>query len=165
MAHFAKLDENNLVLSVQVVTNANILKDGVEDEATGIAFLESITGWSNWKQTSYNTRKNKHYDSENNLSADQSKAFRGNSASAGFNYDPVNNIFIEQKPYNSWTLDTANAEWVAPIAMPAEEHWDLNDSRLDIRWDEAAQNWVGFDGSIPPVQIATWNLATSSWDT
>ena len=61
MAHFAELDENNVVLQVIVVSNDAI--DPNDEEATGIAFLTSLYGHSNWKQTSIhgNIRKNWAY--------------------------------------------------------------------------------------------------------
>ena len=56
MAHFAQLDENNIVIQVTVVSN-----DDAPDEATGIAFCKAIYGSdTNWKQTSYNSRGNRH---------------------------------------------------------------------------------------------------------
>lgn len=76
MAHFAELDENNVVLRVIVVDNENLLKDGVEDEATGIAYIIGVLGGGNWKQTSYNNN------------------FRGVYAGIGFTYDEENDIFI-----------------------------------------------------------------------
>ena len=60
MAHFAKLSETNEVLGVEVVSDANTTNDSdVEDEATGVAFLTNIHGWSLWKKCSYNTRNGK----------------------------------------------------------------------------------------------------------
>ena len=55
MAHFAKISESNLVLSIEVVADADTSKDGVEDEATGVAFLQNLHGWSLWAKCSYNT--------------------------------------------------------------------------------------------------------------
>jgi hypothetical protein len=71
MAHFAELDETNVVLRVIVVNNAELLdSDGVEQEALGQAFCTNLLG-GNWKQTSY------------------SAAFRKNFAGVGFTYNPV----------------------------------------------------------------------------
>lgn len=75
MAHFAELDENNVVLRVIVVHNNELLDaDGVEQEALGQAFCTNLLG-GNWKQTSYNGN------------------FRKNYAGIGFTYDPVLNEF------------------------------------------------------------------------
>ena len=79
MAHFAKLDENNIVLEVNVVNN-NVL-DINNEELSGIAFLtEWSGGYSNWKQASYNG------------------SFRKNFAGIGFTYDPIRDAFIPPMP-------------------------------------------------------------------
>jgi hypothetical protein len=78
MAHFAKLDENNFVLEVNVVDNDAL--DPLDEEGSGIAFLtEWSGGYSNWKQTSYNRNIRKNY------------------AGIGFTYDPVRDAFIPPK--------------------------------------------------------------------
>jgi hypothetical protein len=113
MAHFAKLDENNLVIGVSVVANAAL--DSNDEEASGIVFL---TEWSgqvfNWKQTSYNGNIRKQY------------------AGIGFSYDPVADVFIAPQPYPSWSLDE-NFDWQAPTPQPEEGKW---------YWDEATLTWV-----------------------
>ena len=76
MAHFAELDENNVVLRVIVVHNNELLDaDGVEQEALGQAFCTNLLG-GNWKQTSYNG------------------TFRKNFAGLGYTYDPVLDEFV-----------------------------------------------------------------------
>lgn len=60
MAHFAKLDENNTVTQVIVVNNNELLVDGVEVEAKGTEFCQSLFG-GKWVQTSYNGTFRKHY--------------------------------------------------------------------------------------------------------
>ena len=117
MAHFAKLDENNVVLEVHVVHNNELLdENGIEQEQKGIDFL---INWSNgylaWKQTSYNG------------------SFRKNYAGIGYTYDAQHDAFIPPKPFPSWLLN-ADAQWEAPIAMPV-------DGKM-YQWDEATTNWV-----------------------
>ena len=56
MAHFAKLDTDNTVLGVHVVADNDCLKDGVEDEATGISFLNNVHGWEKMETNFYNAR-------------------------------------------------------------------------------------------------------------
>lgn len=75
MAHFAKLDNNNTVISVHVVNNDVITVDGFESEQTGIDFLTVLHGHSNWKQTSYNGN------------------FRGKYAALGDIYDESLDVF------------------------------------------------------------------------
>jgi hypothetical protein len=76
MAHFAKLNENDIVTAVIVVDNAWLLKDGVEDEATGIAVLQAWSGHPYWAQTSYNA------------------TIRARYAGVGYTFDRVNNVFV-----------------------------------------------------------------------
>ena len=100
MAHFAKLDENNVVLEVNVVNN-DVL-DLENEEASGVTFLtEWSSGYSNWKQTSYNG------------------SFRKNYAGVGFIYDSVRDAFIPPKPYNSWVLNEDTCNWEAPTPHPS----------------------------------------------
>jgi hypothetical protein len=118
MAHFAELDENNVVLRVIVVHN-NELLDGEESESEqlGIDFCVAHFGGS-WIQTSYNANFRKHY------------------ASAGFTYDPIADVFIQPQPYPSWTLDS-NHDWQAPTPLPVhtpgEFSWTWNEETL--AWD------------------------------
>lgn len=76
MAHFAKLDDNNIVLAVHVVNNDVITVNGVESEQAGIDFLTDLHGHSKWKQTSYNS------------------SFRGKYAAIGNKYDETTDTFI-----------------------------------------------------------------------
>jgi len=135
MATFAKLDENNIVLDVTRVGDSDTALNGVENEATGIAFLTNLTGYSNWKQTSYNTATNKYYNPDGTLADDQTKAFRGNYAVIGGSWDTTNNIFVAAKPFPSWTLNVTTAQWDPPVAFP--------DSDGNFTWDENNQHWVG----------------------
>ena len=110
MAHFAKLDENNIVLEVNVVNNDTL--DASNEEASGIAFLtEWSGGYSNWKQTSYNGNFRKQY------------------ASLGYTYDADADVFISIKPYPSWSLDE-NYDWQPPTSKPTEGFWQWNESTL-----------------------------------
>ena len=85
MAYFAKITENNEVLTVLNLADTDMQdENGVETESIGQAYLEKHNNWpaAMWIQTSYNTRANKYY-TDNVLSEDQSKAFRGNLAMPG----------------------------------------------------------------------------------
>jgi hypothetical protein len=115
MAHFAKLNENNIVLEVIVIRNAAL--DSSNEEVSGIAFLTKWSGgYSNWKQTSYNSNIRKNY------------------AGIGFTYDPARDAFIAPKPFNSWVLDEATCRWQAPTPMPVDDKF--------YRWDEDTTAWV-----------------------
>lgn len=77
MAHFAQLDEDNVVTQVIVVHNNELLENGVESEAKGIAFCQSLFGAdTRWVQTSYNGN------------------FRGVYAGIGYTYNAENNVFV-----------------------------------------------------------------------
>ena len=103
MAHFAKLDENNVVIFVTVGRQED---DGKEQE------LYERTG-DVYRQTSYNTRGGVHYNPETGEpSADQSKAFRKNYAGLGFTYDEQRDAFIPPKPEEGeWVLNEETCLW------------------------------------------------------
>ena len=128
MAHFAKLDANNVVIFVTVGRD-----EDWEEE------LFARTG-DVYKQTSYNTRGGVHYQSDGTPSADQSKAFRKNYAGLGYTYDAGRNAFIPPKPFNSWVLDEQTCLWNAPVAMPADAGTGEPPKRYT--WDEATTSWV-----------------------
>ena len=116
MAHFAELDENNVVLRVIVVANKDTADaNGNESESIGVAFCQRLLG-GNWKQTSYNGN------------------FRKNYAGIGYTYDASIDAFVPPKPYPSWVLNNDTAQWEAPVPMP-------NDGK-QYSWDEATQSWV-----------------------
>ena len=130
MAHFAKLDSNNIVEQVIVVNNDDI-KDstGTETESIGVAFCQKMMGAStNWKQTSYN------------------KNLRGNYAGVGMTYMEgvrtlgvaSTDIFIQQQPYPSWSVGINTANWYSPLGDSPET---TNAEKADNKyyyWDEAA---------------------------
>jgi hypothetical protein len=115
MAHFAKLDENNVVTQVIVVHNNELLdENGVEQEAKGVAFCQSLFG-GNWKQTSYNGNVRKNY------------------AGVGYIYDANRDAFIAPKPYSSWILNESTCRWEAPVPYPTDEK--------SYVWDEPTTSW------------------------
>jgi hypothetical protein len=135
MATFAELDINNKVLRVLSVHDNQLLENGIESEQKGIQFLKSLYGENTiWKQTSYNTRGGKHYNPDNTLSLDQTKAFRKNHAGVDKIYDETRNAFISLKPYNSWTLNEETCLWEAPISYPQDGN------RYD--WNEETLSWI-----------------------
>jgi hypothetical protein len=102
MAHFAKLDSNNIVLEVNVVNNEDL--DASNEEASGIAFLtEWSRGYSKWKQTSYNA------------------SFRKNYAGIGFKYDSVRDAFIPPKCHDEATLNEDTCRWTCSNAAHTVE--------------------------------------------
>ena len=100
MAHYAYLNNNNIVVEVTVGKNETELINGLDTE-TYYAQGTSYTV----KRTSYNTNGGVH-----RLGG---VPFRKNYAGIGFTYDTVRNAFIAPKPYASWVLDEETCLWVA----------------------------------------------------
>jgi hypothetical protein len=116
MAHFAKLDENNVVVLVTV---------GRDEDNGKEAELTARTG-DVYKQTSYNTRGGVH-----TLGG---TPYRKNYAGIGYSYDSGRDAFIPPKPFASWVLNESTCLWDAPTPMPTD------DKRYS--WDEATTSWV-----------------------
>lgn len=130
MAHFAKLDENNVVQEVIVVGD-----DVSQTEEEGIVWCQKFSGHLNWKQCSYNTKANIYYVG-NQIGPDQSKAFRKNYPGKGFTYNSELNAFIEPKPFDSWSLNTETGRWIPPIPRPQE-----GPGLPKHEWNETSQSW------------------------
>lgn len=123
MAHFAKLDENNVVVEVHGVSNEAL--DPNNEEQSGIIFLiEWSDGYSNWKQTSCNTYANTHSKGKT--------PFRKNYAGIGYTWDGTG--FAAPQPFPSWTLNADSYLWEPPVAMPT-------DGKL-YQWDESTTSWI-----------------------
>ena len=144
MAHFAKLGANGKVIQVLTMDNDKMLNaDGVEDEAVGQQWLERHNNWpaQMWIQTSYNTIGNTH------KSGDNSKAFRGNYAGIGYEWDEDNQIFWPKKPYASWVKNTSTASWESPVGDAPDltaEQTSQNEAGTHIwryDWNESGQSW------------------------
>jgi hypothetical protein len=120
MAHFAKLDENNVVTQVLVVNNDVLIdEEGQEQESIGVEFLNDTFGEDNWKQCSYNSK------------------FRGLFPGIGSIYLPEHDIFSTPKPYDSWVLDTSTGRYSPPVEAP---EFDRFTHYLD--WNEEDVKWV-----------------------
>ena len=127
MAHFAEIDENNIVTRVLVV--------GDDQEDRGQEFLADDLGLGGtWLKTSYNTQGGVHTLGGTPL--------RKNYAGIGYSYDETLDAFIPPKPYASWILNEETCNWNAPVEMPVEE------GKFFI-WDEDTTSWVEF---VPPTE-------------
>jgi len=127
MAHFCKLDENNVVTEVHVVANRDTADaNGVEKEYIGQAFLEKLFGGT-WKQTSYNGNIRKNY------------------AGIGYTYREDIDAFVPPKPFASWLLNEETAQWEAPTPMPADA--GTGEPPKMYWWDEATTSWVEVEQS------------------
>lgn len=117
MAHFAKIDENNLVTQVLVTSN--------DKPNEGYDWLVDRFGGT-WIKTSYNTFAGEHLNGGVPL--------RKNFAGIGYTYDQERDAFIPPKPFESWVLDENTCQWEAPVAMPT-------DGKL-YYWDEDSLSWI-----------------------
>jgi len=142
MAHFAELDNNNVVLRVVVVGNDCVPSDEhVDGETWCINFFKGGT----WKQTSYNHNFRKQY------------------AGIGYTYDAAKNKFISPQPHDSWALD-ANDDWQAPVTYPTITTYGSNDP-LDtylISWDEDNLRWTATDHE-DPINNFNWDASALAW--
>lgn len=121
MAHFAKLDENNIVTTVVVIENAVIRGlTGDEEESLGVEFMRNITQEPDaiYKQCSYNHN------------------MRGRFPEKGWNYNEDDDKFYPPKPHPSWVWHEESYSWISPLGNPFE---DNNDERRN--WNEESQAW------------------------
>ena len=142
MAHFAELDNNNVVLRVVVVGNDCVPSDEhIDGETWCVNFFKGGT----WKQTSYNHNFRKQY------------------CGTGYTYDPAKNKFISPKPHASWALD-ANDDWQAPVTYPTVTTYGSNDplDKYIISWDEAGQKWTATDHEDPENNF-NWDASALAW--
>ena len=122
LAHFCKLDENNVVTQVIVVANEDTTDtNGVEVEEIGVAFCKKLLGAeTNWKQTSYNNN------------------FRVRYAGISYTYNETLDAFIAPSPHNSWVLVEETADWESPLGAAPELTEEEIASRSFYKWDEDA---------------------------
>jgi hypothetical protein len=148
MAHFARIDENNMVIDVLVVPD--------EQEHRGHEFLSEDLGFGGtWIQTSYNSFQNVHYDIETRLPSGK-PALRKNYAGIGYYYDENLDAFIPPKPegLDSFIVDSEIGWWVPPIPYP-------DDSAGPFEWDEPSVSWIA---SEPPYPSWSWSPLEKKWN-
>jgi hypothetical protein len=121
MAHYAFIDDDNIV--IEVITGRD------EDDMP-----EGVTSWEDYYgafrgqrclRTSYNTRSGEH--------SGGGVPFRANYAGIGFTYDEALDAFIAPAPFPSWVLNENTFTWEAPVPKPSDGDWS---------WDEQAGVWV-----------------------
>jgi hypothetical protein len=149
MAHFAELDENNIVTRVVVVSNdietaAGPLGENnmhVDGETWCVNFFKGGT----WKQTSYGHNFRKQY------------------AGIGYTYDSSKDKFIKVKPYSSWSLDS-NDDWQAPVTYPSITTYDSSGTEkyYGISWDEDNTRWTAYD-SEESANSFNWDASALAW--
>lgn len=137
MAHFAQLDENNIVINVIVVSNDDITNPdtGQEDELLGIAFCKNLLGEdTNWKQTSYNNNMRVRY------------------AGLGYSYNEEYDAFIPPKPFESWVLNLETFSWESPIGNFPELTEEQELAGIRYFWNEESKQWQLINLSQSPTE-------------
>ena len=134
MAHFAELDNDNVVLRVVVVGNDCVPSD---EHVDGETWCKNFFKGGTWKQTSYNNNFRKQY------------------CGTGFTFDAAKNKFISPQPHASWALD-GNDDWQAPVTYPTDTTDKL------ISWDEEGQKWTAIDDADPANNF-NWDASGLTW--
>lgn len=119
MSHFAQVDENDIVIQVNPITQEMI--------NTGLFGVPD-----SWVQTSFNTRGGVHYGQDGQ--PDGGVALRKNYAGIGYKFDRVRDAFIPPQSFPSWTLNEFSCLWEAPTPMPQDGKF--------YQWDEPSLSWV-----------------------
>ena len=142
MAHFAELNNSNIVLQVIVISNEDVNANGGDESSQAETFVATIipysTGGTAWKQTSYNNNFRKQY------------------AGMGDTYDASKDKFIKPKPFPSWSLNS-NDDWQAPVTFPTVT--EIDSEYVVTSWDEANQKWLG-EANLKDYE---WNASDLSW--
>ena len=126
MAHYAFLNENNVVTEVIVGVDENELIEGLDPETWYGNLRQQLC-----KRTSFNTSANTHLSG--------GEPFRFNYAGIGYTYDEHWDAFIPPRPFPSWKLDYQRFVWEPPVAVPDRIEGFL------WRWSEVNKGWI----SIP----------------
>ena len=127
MAHYAEIDENNIVLRVLVTP----------DDVDGNVFLSQDLGLGGtWIKTDVNSRGGIHYGKNNE--PDEEPHFRFNYASINYIWDGIG--FCEPAPFSSWVLDKKTYTWKAPIDYPTDGK--------SYFWEEGTKIWYPYSGNM-----------------
>jgi hypothetical protein len=148
MAHWAELDDNNIVLQVTVGDN-----DDPNGDQGYQWLLDNLGG--RWVKTSYNNNIRKQY------------------AGIGYSYDEINDVFISPSPFPSWILDE-ELNWKAPVPIPEEGFWSWDEESLswvEQTLEKPSSTWTIHDKTFTPSipypdddKIYFWNEGNQSWD-
>ena len=134
MPHFAKLDENDIVLEVQVFSQLDVDANGGDYSTGAEAWVESWSGHNNWKQCSYNANQRNIYPCK------------------GDSWDSANNKFKPKKPAPSCTFNDTSYEWEWPVARPTNEFLMDGETKLvcmaPYNWDDDNQKWVSTNCTV-----------------
>ena len=168
MAHFAKIDKNNIVVTIHIVNNSVITdSNGIEQESLGQDFLRKLyKNNDTYLKCSYNTKGGKYYSPNNGitdgtqLDLDQSKAFRGWYPAIGYVYDSVNDRFIPPKIFENSKFNKEKLIWEPLIEYPSITTYGDGTSQYLIGFDYSKNKYVGYDHLNNKFE---WIPETSSW--
>ena len=145
MAHFAQLDNNNIVTRVVVVGNDVETAAGPLGEndmhVDGETWCQNFFKGGTWKQASYNHNFRKQY------------------AGKGYTFDSAKDKFISPQPFTSWALD-GNDDWQAPVTYPTDT--GTEEFPKFISWNEENLKWTATDNS-DPVNNFNWDASALAW--
>lgn len=128
MAHYAFLDENNIVTEVITGKDEDDLDTLPNSYSNWEEYYSSLRAYATCKRTSYNTFGNQHKT--------DGIAFRGNYAGIGFIYDEINDVFYPPSPFDSWVISVdTNWVWQAPIDQPELTQEEIDNNNYYV-WDE-----------------------------
>lgn len=151
MAHFAQLDENNIVVYVTVISNGDILdENGNESEEMGIQLCKDLMGQdTKWVQTSYNSNFRHRYAGIGDFYDEVHQVFippgyhydeqYNRVVLDGTSYNPEYDDFIPPQPHPLWWYDPERNKWRPPFPKPMTTH--------QYEWDESISDWKLVEGS------------------
>lgn len=127
MAYYAFINNEGIVVEVISGKDENNLSDLPNEFNSWEEYYQTKRTNLICKRTSYNTYHNQHKEGK--------EPFRGNYATIGGTYDETNDVFLNEKLYDSWILNTDNWSWEAPVPLP--DDWETN----PYEWNEDILNW------------------------
>ena len=146
MAHYAFIDENNIVVNTIVGIDEDDTTKLPDEYSSWEEFYSAQKGGMTCLRTSYNTQHNQH-----KLGG---TPFRGNYGGKGSTYDAENDIFIPVKPalLDSWIFDVSQAKWIPPIDLPPDREFE------STAWIEEHTTWQD------PETLQIWNNESQQWE-
>ena len=177
MAHFAKIDENNIVVDVRVINNSDVEANGGERSTQAEQWVSDNFETGTWKQVSYNTKHGNYYDiNTNELHSDQTKSYRMNYPGIGCHYIPsLDGFTAGKKPYDSWTVKEDTCTWKPPVDFPTITTTGITlqtpegvsyEQNYIYEWDETNQRWTAFTADANGIleNNYIWNPTNLEWE-
>ncbi len=151
MPHFAKLNSNNVVLEINVISQEDVDANGGDYSAQAENWVKSKWDAYAWKQCSYNANQ------------------RGNFPGIGWSWDASINKFKPPQPHNNWTWNNTHNHWEAPVTKPATDNFieSNGDETIigTIYWDSSNNRWAGRNDDLSTFTRTDyyWNTSQNKW--